>query len=111
MQPHGTAGAPHGSTPRLYVWRLSRSQRKRRTGLDLWAAHSPVPPAHARLTVGRTLRGHGAPLAAGGQQHRWSPGFTVGCGVVGPWGDVEAGAAPHRTRDGNRRVGEDGNTG
>src|SRR5216683_338079 len=82
MQTDLTSGAYHGRTRRLYVWGLSRSKHKRRTRLDLRGLQPPVTPAQARLAVGRSRRGHAAPLAAGGQKHRWPPWLTLGCGVA-----------------------------
>src|SRR6266566_7957444 len=82
MQTDLTSGAHHGRTGRLYVWGPSRSKRKRRNRLDLCGSPPPVTPAQARLAVGRALRGHGAPLAASGQKHRWPPWFGLGYGVV-----------------------------
>src|SRR4030095_3377745 len=110
MQTDLTSGAHHGRTPRLYVWGLSRHKRKRRNGLDLCASQSSLTPAQARLTVGRALRGYGAPMATGGQKHRWPPWLTLGCRVVCPLDGVDAGEAPQRTRDGSVRVGECGGT-
>src|SRR6267378_8686934 len=100
MQTYLTSGAHHGRTGRLYVWGPSRSKRKRRNRLDLCGSPPPVTPAQARLAVGRALRGHGAPLAASGQKHRWPPWFGLGYGVVCALGGVAAGEEPQLTRHG-----------
>src|SRR5947208_13822531 len=77
-----TSGAHDGRTGRLYVWGPSRSKRKRRNRLDLCGSPPPVTPAQTRLAVGRALRGHGTPLAASGQKHRWPPWFGLVYGFV-----------------------------
>src|SRR5712691_3454147 len=100
MQTDLPSGAHYGRTGRLYVWGPSRSKRKRRNRLDLCGSPPPVTPAQARLPVGRALRGHGAPLAASGQKHRWPPWFGLGYGVVCALGGVAAGEEPQLTRHG-----------
>src|SRR4029450_2395332 len=101
MQTPLTSGAHYGRTRRLYVGTLSRSKRKRRNRLDLRAAQSSVTPAQACLAVGRPLRGHGPPLAAGGQKHRGPAWLALGYGVVCAVGGVNAGEAAQLPRDGS----------
>src|SRR6266702_2037196 len=93
MQTDLTSGAHHGRTGRLYVWSLSRSKRTRRNGLDLRGSQPPAASAQTRASMGGALRGHDAPLATGGQKHRWPPWLGVGCGLVRALGGVDAGEA------------------
>src|SRR5437660_375905 len=111
MQTHLTSGAFYGRTRRLYVWGLSRSKHKWRNRLALRVPQPPITPAQACPAVGRSLRGHGAPLAAGGQKYRRSPWLTLGCRVICPLGRVDAGKKPQCTRDGSVRGGECRGTG
>src|SRR5216684_1446536 len=101
MQTDLTSGAHHEKTRPLYVWGRPRGKRKRRNRLDLCGSQPPVTPAQARLAVGRPLRGHGTPLAAGGQKHRGPAWLALGYGVVCALGGVDAGEAAPLTRDGS----------
>src|SRR6266581_3467037 len=91
MQTDLTSGAHHGRTRRLYVWGLPRGKRKRRNGLDLCGPQSPAASAQARPAVGCPLRGHEAPLAAGGQKHRWPAWLVLGSVGVCTLDRVDAG--------------------
>src|SRR5216683_4891751 len=101
MQTDLTSGAHHEKTRPLYVWGRPRGKRKRRNRLDLCGSQPPVTPAQARLAVGRPLRGHGTPLAAGGQKHRGPAWLALGYGVVCALGGVDAGEAAQLTRAGS----------
>src|SRR6266851_7607790 len=101
MQTDLTSGAHHERTRPLYVWGRLRGKRKWRNRLDLRGSRPPVTPAQARLAVGRSLRGHGTPLAAGGQKYRGPAWLALGYGVVCALGGVDAGAAAQLTRDGS----------
>src|SRR5712692_8468089 len=100
MQTDLTSGAHHGRTGRLYVWGPSRSKRKRRNRLDLCGSAARVTAGEACLAGGRAQQGHGAPLVASGQKHRWPPWFGLGYGVVCALGGVAAGEEPQLTRHG-----------
>src|SRR2546427_503792 len=101
MQTDLTSGAHHERTQPLYVWGRPRGKRKRRNRLDLRRSQPPVTPAQACFAVGHPLRGHGTPLAAGGQKHRGPAWLALGYGVVCALGGVEAGEAAQLTRDGS----------
>src|SRR6266568_1380342 len=101
MQTDLTSGAHHERTQPLYVWGRPRGKRKRRNRLDLRGSQPPVTPAQACFAVGHPLRGHGTPLAAGGQKHRGPAWLALGDGVVCALGGVDAGEAAQLTRDGS----------
>src|SRR5712691_3737342 len=101
MQTDRTSGAPHERTRPLDVWGRPRGKRTRRNRLDLRGSQPPVTPAQACLAVGRPLRGHGTPLAAGGQKPRGPAWLALGYGVVCAVGGVHAGEAAQLTRDGS----------
>src|SRR5262245_17114401 len=101
MQTDLTSGAHHGRTGRLYVWSLSRSKRNRRNGLDLRRSQPPVTSAQTRASLGGTVRGHDAPLAAGGQKHRWRTRLAMGCGLVCALSGLDVGEASHLARYGS----------
>src|SRR6266702_882822 len=101
MQTDLTSGAHHARTQPLYVWGRPRGKRTRRNRLDLRGSQPPVTPAQACFAVGHPLRGHGTPLAAGGQKHRGPAWLALGYGVVCALGGVDAGEADQLTRDGS----------
>src|SRR6266851_5182277 len=96
MQTDLTSGAPQERTRPLDVWGRPRGKRTRRNRLDLRGSQPPVTPAQACLAVGRPLRGHGTPWAAGGQKHRGPAWLALGYGVVCAVGGVHAGEGDQR---------------